>query len=994
MQADVLEWLRVQRESFASDIGLAGNDVSAFYPLIAFFLAMLYFVTQRRKLVGDYFQSEEEYENSQSIRAVAQLGLKFFTTVADQMGVYNMTTPTERKDREQEFIDFIKRAHQQSNMKKLGALMETEIVSQAAKSGSTHLQNAETQNTECEQNFSQTSWWKAKYTFTSICDREEPNVVRYLPMSFFLEGTDSSGARVFIYGPIKSLVVECDADVTGPVPRDNVAWKMHFELVDTNWRQAGGNPAVNHVFKFVCSQQNDQCVFSTLVGSDGKAFNVFVSRFVARLEEKPVSVSDNVWRRFKEPFNSDDNVFAHAELTIHPGRDLMVSYVVRALKEIDSTIVWKKQSGNMLLVGGITSDTKLPLEIHIRSPDALDDDGNKYLAYPVYRVMIRYHTTPPVPGELQPDSAAIKSIQFLLPDDRVLAQDSKDRLTWVVNNVALHRDATIDLVVLNKTPVASNARNPSMSGGVRSPATDGVVWFTDFSGIRQGLSRVSVSEQEQNKVRATVAPSQPWDDIRVNRRADLPSIAEVFGDRRSNAVVIGIVVALMLGWRVGNRQSITTLGNLSSYVGMGTAIFAFISAVLEHWDYLPAELRPYEPVLYVIVCTSLIVNMAVTLYASRFVPETSATLMLAMALAVLASIMMLSFETRSPAPLSPNALGFKISMLLVVAASMTLCSMEIHKLSRKTADDVAFAYQPLEASLGNMPNPSSLISFATIILFVAGLASIEWTDPGDQCDRLIYERNRANQNVADNTNMNDPKQRAAYNYFRTERQIKDTQAKACIAEQPFPFHRINMFTAPGWSDYVPILIVMVPMYVSMISPVIGKYISLKWPSRLNEEKDPAIPVRNRIEDGRTPRRIWMLKTLVGLLLIYSVISLLAPYTEASPGYCTHLRKMEKENFDVVQSRPIDMDAKQRMDLVYDGEYRYDCIPRRTMATALVVGGVAATALLSWVAPARKRYVPVRTSAMQTLGSLVYFISLASVLVWGYGTMNRVKVLNF
>ena len=236
--------------------------------------------------------------------------------------------------------------------------------------------------------------------------------------------------------------------------------------------------------------------------------------------------------------------------------------------------------------------------------------------------------------------------------------------------------------------------------------------------------------------------------------------------------------------------------------------------------------------------------------------------------------------------------------------------------------------------------------------------------------------------------------RISYNYFRAERETRDNQAQQCIANQFFPFHRINIFTDSNWSDYVPILIAVIPMYFSVVTPAIGKYISMQWPSRLSEENNPMINAHNRIEDGRTPRKIWIIKTVLGILLLYGVIHLISPYVNATPGYCTHLRKMEKQNFDVVQERPLELNGPERMSLIYDGESRYDCLSRRNIASFLVAGGILVTSLLSWVAPARKRYVPVRTSAAGTIMSMFYFVSIASLLVWGYGTMNRVKILNF
>jgi hypothetical protein len=283
-------------------------------------------------------------------------------------------------------------------------------------------------------------------------------------------------------------------------------------------------------------------------------------------------------------------------------------------------------------------------------------------------------------------------------------------------------------------------------------------------------------------------------------------------------------------------------------------------------------------------------------------------------------------------------------------------------------------------------------------MLVMGLATIEWNSPGDKCDPLIFERNRAHQDVNDNTDGNDPAQVIAHMYFSKEHDNKEKAVDACMASQYFPFHQLKVFTDPKLSDYVPFLIVAVPLYLNMVAPGVGTFISRRWPSRMKQEdpdkNESGAPMPSlRVEDGRMPRPQWFLKTMMGLLLITIVISLLLPYAEAAPEYCTHLRDMESDNRIVLRQRPLELGRQERMTLIKDGEWRYGCIPRENMATLLVGGLLIMTALLSSVAPAKKRYVPTHTNATGVIINLFYFIGVSGLLVWSYSITNRLKILN-
>lgn len=997
----LFEWLNFNTSNIAPDIGLAGNDVAAFYPLLAFMVCVLYFITNKGNVIGDYFQGEEEFEKTHDVKVIAQLGLRFFTSIANTMGVYNESTPEERDTREKEFVNFIKVAHQQYNMKKTGMHMKTELISGTGKSDSDERpsQDANVHNTDCNTNIPQISWWKARYTFSSICNKEEPEIVRYLPMSFYLEGTDANGSRVTLYGPVKKMKVETDRDVASAIPVDSIAWKMYLELVDTNWRQSGGTPGKNRVFKFVCSQQNDKCVFSTLVGSDGKAFNVFVSRFQLRFEQEPVSITTNVYRRFMaDDMRSSDDT-ALALLSVHPGRDLLLSYLCRSMSLLDSTISWDKQKGNILLVGGASDVSQLPMEIHVRSPEPLNDEGDKFVAYPVKRIMIRYHSTPPDLGDMTPDAASIKAVQFLLPNNMILAQNVNNKKQWVVNDTTLHRDTTIDLLILNKTPVKGGKnRKPGMSGGASPAKTEGLIKFSDFPGVRQGFSLISIGRERQRKLRSEVdTVAQDWNDLRVNVIHDRITLKEILGDRRTSATVIGGTVALMFGWKMGTGHGITSLGRMTSFLTFATSLFAFIVGCLEYTDRLPDNLRPYEPVLFVLTGLSLLVSMATILYASRFVPEVSSTFYLTVFLGVLAAVMTLSFETVSPVPQSPTILNLKISILFVLASSLFLNGLELYKLSRKTASDVNFVHGPLPSTIGMLPNVGNMVMYASVLVLVIGLGTLEYRSAPDKCDSVIFERNRAHQNAMDNVDQRDDKQKSAYSYFIQERNKKDGEANMCLESQYIPFQRNTIFTNPKWSDYIPIMIMAVPLYLQMMTPSIGHFIGKRWPSRQKEEDmsmEGTPLATRRIEDGRTPRPVWFFKTMAGLLLVVIVCSLLLPYADASPAYCTHLRNMESENRDVLRQKPLDLNAKERVDMVKDEEWRYNCIPRETMTSLLVAGGLGMVVLLSYIAPAKKRFVPMYTNAIEVLCNLAYFTVASSVVIWSYTATNRTKILNF
>lgn len=982
-------------------IGLGGNDVSAFYPPLLLLACAVYFANNNRRVLGDYFQNEEEYEKTHDVRVVGQIGLRFATKFAGKAGVYNDASPEERDEREESFMTLVR-----SCVNRNGSTMAvtSEFASRSAQSEEkTELPDPSSGeiNNDCKDT-KQTSWWKVRYEMQPYDE--------FLPLSFLLEGTASNGSRVRLYGPVRSVKIEADRDISRGATSSNepVQWKMYLELQDTNWAQEGG--ISGSPFRFVCSQQEEKCVFSALVDSQGKAHPVFVSEFRLQLRNKPVQRNTNVLDALLTSKSWGDVYYT---FKLHPSRDLLLSYMVRGLPLIDSTIVYTEEESKLVL-GGATGSTQLPLEVHIRSPEPLNDAGDKFLALPVLRVMLRYVSKAvPEPGLMDPQPASVQSMQLLLPGNRVLTQDPNTKTIWTVNDSTLHKTTSIDLLLLNKTPVfGGKDRNPGMSGGAKEPRVGGELWFEDFPGVRQGFTMVSLDKRRQDYIRGNIekpekhsfgemlvgtgAPSRAWDDIRVNGSDDVlarpPTLKEVFigqrGEPHQNRVIVVMVggfAALMAGWKLADGALINNVGMLPYFVIILSALSAFVLALAEYLDRLPVELRPYEPVLYITACGGLMIAMALNLLASKFVPETSAAFVVSVGMAMVGCMGVMALETRSPFALPPSVMYLKLALLMVIASGLGVAAIELNKLRSKAVERTV----PLPGTIMEVPDLAHSVAFGTVILIVLSVGVMEWRAPSDGC--LYHEAQaRKAQQAMDNAT-----DEGAKNYFASKRDAAAYEGAVCKAKSPLGLSDFKWLSDERYVMFVPMLIAAIPALLWLAAPFVGVLIANFDPSRVSEETDAEMV---RMEDGRGSRNAWVLKSLAGLALTcVGGFALLSKSTGKDP-YCSHLRTMEVKNRDLTRQNPIEYagpsSESDRMTLVHRSEWRFECQPLESLGTWLVGGGALLVALLSALAPARKRFVPSRSSALGTLARMVLFVAISGFLVWYYDEGNRTRIRNW
>jgi hypothetical protein len=781
-------------------VGLSGNDALAVFPVAAYAVLFAYFWRNKDRVVGDYMQGEEEFERAEPVRVAAQMGLRFRTTVADQMGAFNTTTPTERVAREQQFVRFVARMHELGRAGGVageGGLdldgnaggsvapiaVRTTIVTGAARSDPAEqpLQDPGLHNTDCTTLFPQTSWWKARYMAEPVFRAEDstfklapsdpPKPHRFMPMSYYLEGTAESGARVLLYGPVKSFKAEVDRDVTVPGPHEDIAWKMALELVDTNWRQESGQPGVNKVFKLVCSQQNDRCVFSALVGKDGGAFSVFISRFELRLESDAVAVTDDVLERFHS--SGEVGPKAEALLTLHPGRDLFLSYLVRSLSLLDATVVWKREA-NTILVGALEVDGYLPLEVHLKSDESLPGSQSSFAALPVKRIMLRFKSTPPEVGDVEPDSAAVESVQLMLPGDRILSQDQANKVLWILDNEALDKTATVDLVLLNRTPVGPEERTAGLTGGALAPVPNGHLRFYDFPGIRQVYKQINVSVRRQEGVRA-LRPAQPWSDLRVDPQENSMDPALAFlkdltlddrvqmemtrmsKDLRVQVPLGAGLILVLLGWvGVLTPGVVSVLGVVAGVAAFLTAAALAALTFMEHsgkeeesvseaaWEFLEDN-RPYEKTVFAAVSGVVACSAMALMAGCRAVPEGLSPSLAASALVgMVASAHLVSLAVSTPEQPSPAVQSLRVGLLAVATGALLVVGLEMMKVAR-TARSL-----PVTAGEGGpgaadsyirdaMPNPPAVLGGAAALAVGYGVFKLATSERADKCDPVGFQ---------------------------------------------------------------------------------------------------------------------------------------------------------------------------------------------------------------------------------------------------------------
>lgn len=568
------------------------------------FLCFVFFVGNRRELRRDYQQSITQGDVVKPVVA-GQLGLRYVTQFTTNNASYNEASEPEKQQREQAVVEFLREAQNQQLV-----LPYKFVVTIADKANSDVPVQAGVQNVECPTGSVPTNWWRARYDMLNLLP-EDPAGLNNLPIAYMLQGTTADGKQVVHYGPVKSLHVEISQDVlSNASATTGVSYKLYFTLVDTNWQNAGGQAGgKNSLIDVIASQQSDRCAFSTIMRNN-VPYNVFISAFTFCLMPRLVPTSEdvrlifsaNAVKRASTPDSTPASDVALAsglsEVRFHATKDKQLHFVLRSLPLVVRDLKWtiarslSDISTDYILRMHCEDITKaLPLQLHIRNAtEALGLKGGteKYLAFPVFEVLARYNAPPMEPGDLREDTVYIRGVQFTLPGDLIVAQDATDKSLWYANGVLMHKDTTIDLLVLSEKQLRSSAVTE-----VALPKVDGENDFVPFKVPAFGSASVSLGKEIYDGgvlFRPETADLRVLDERIDRMHAELLKSYKAEASNRAANMAFGMFVLMLSVYVVStfviSKQSVALFAKVVAALCLGAAFLVAGAGVmlLKEWQ--------------------------------------------------------------------------------------------------------------------------------------------------------------------------------------------------------------------------------------------------------------------------------------------------------------------------------------------------------------------------------------------------------------------------
>lgn len=936
-------------------VGTGSNDILALYTLASLGLGGLYVATHGRTLAPQYNEAVASVTPKEPIKAVGQLGLLYNTTHSSERVSFNSTSEDEKETREAAVVNLMRVMHKKHEAKTLPVTFKTTIVSRAG-SSTTKVENKPgLLNSECKDSGEQTAWWKAKYEATPLKEAGK----QHLPMTFYLEATDSDGKRIAHYGLVKSVIVEADQDIlTDLGTRSNgVSYKMYMTLVDTNWRNAGGTPGKNSEINIVASQQANRCAFSAIV-KDGKTYNVFVSAFAFTLHSLVHKLTDPIKPIYEAAgmvLQSDDyykmsTTTTLARVKFHSSRDRLLGFISRALPLLDPSVVWEHGADNSMRVGGRTKKTLLPLQVHIRSNDRLNDSGDKYISYHVLEIMLRYNAKPRDPGDMRDDPAYVKAVQFKLSNNSVLAQDVNEKGTWYVNNSKLQGEPTLDLVVLSRAPESVTFKLPSEVPSI----TNGAQTFAAFEAPMFGGTKVSLDKEEYDRQRGALNGSKPDGDLTLEKDATPPP-PPLLGEK-TWMVLVPLLFLFFIGWKFANPRLAASTAKLAHVICFAGAIAAAGMALAEHRDW--TGVLGYDSVVLVAVGVCVVLALAASLFAIRLSPDVSACVGIGAASAVLAAFVAHYMTLPRDGSLPGAQLtSTRVVLLLVVSQALGLLAIETGKLEAKVYSGAL----PSTVAVPGVPLLTFLTFCAGMIYFFGYLGTL--TRAPDACLDVQAEVDRLG---------------------KTKHTPGSIGAKLAAQEQDRAFealgacetNKMGLPPALTQSWWIPAVVGVAGFLAAQVALTFlaTTLVRSVLPSGV-------APVRAMVaEDGRSVRGRWMLKTLVGLTTVGITLRLLYPMVEWKSPECDAARADAKRERLATETdtRPP---QSQRMTMIESDMTRLGCSTTESIAVTSAAAPLLVLLVASMVVPVTQKFMYRKASSPQAFGLFAYACTLAVVAAW-------------
>lgn len=929
-------------------------------------LCAIFLATNRRTLKPDFLAATTDGPKQPSV--VGQLGLLYPTRFGTTNASFNETSDAEKQVREAAVVNFIRTLRDQHDAQTLPIKLTVTVIDKA--DTATQQVVPGVHNVDCAETTTTTkSWWRAKYeVIPAFVGNNKEEALLCLPIAFLLEGVDASGNHISHYGGVRKLSVEASQDmlVNASSGSTNIAYKLYFTLVDTNWEnptgEVGGTPSLIDV---VASQQEDRCVF-TVITRDDKPFDIFVSSFIFCMMPSPVQMTDDVRPIFatngmvlNATYDYAKPPIGLAEVRFHAGKDRLLHFVVRSLPLVDTSIVWANTRDQSMRITHSDNTKSLPMQLHVRSTKdplpaevlarsvlatarTLDNTGktnDKYTAFSVDEIMLRYNAQPRTPGDLRADPTTVRAVQFRVDSQTVFAQDATNKHLWYMNNTALHSDTTIDLLFLDTSP---SRGIPVAEGAV--PVIDGAVLFTEFKAARFG-DKNTVSFDKEAYDATLLQSRESFDDIRA-------SIAPKEDENKNNlyykigAIMAGlytiacIVSALFL--------SPTAMAAITLVVSCFCAICAvavlfWAVAESKQWDGENTFLFTTRAAP-IMVMAALSLATITTFVAITHLGWTTTDPMFRLASTVLLVILVSTTPKRHSGTTNEWAYGIgplRVAALFALTAGIALVSMQLRTTSQRLRD----SRRKLVLTTG-MPNAAFAVSLFSFVAVTALTSYTIFIKPPDAClasdHRLAYYQKQLDAN----TTTQSTGDRILQNYYTERRNAAAEERDKCESSPLMQFKH-------WWG--VPVCMSLGVVGMVLAREAIARIIRVIRPTKFT----PILAIKD-IEDDKLvistppPSRGFIFDLVASIGLTGFVLSILSKNTALPSITCHEIRDKRDSAEKAMDESPLALryDTETRLHAIDTDRELEGCSSRQEMSTQAIVflGGIVSVASLLTIAP--------------------------------------------
>lgn len=932
-------------------------------------LCATFLTANRRALKPDFLAATTEEPRKPSV--VGQLGLVYPTKFGTTNASFNETSDAEKQNREAAVVNFMRTIRDQHDAQTLPIKLTVTIIDKADTSTTDVVQG--THNSDCASTTPKTtSWWRAKYEVEpAFVGNNTEETLLCLPVAFLLEGVDASGNHITHYGGVQKMYVEASQDmlVNASSGTTNIAYKLYFTLVDTNWKnksgQVGGQP---NLIDVVASQQEDRCVF-TVITRDDKPFDIFVSSFIFCLMPSPVKMTDDVRPIFaingmvlNATYPFAQPTVGLAEVRFHAGKDRLLHFVARALPLVDTSIIWANTRDQSMRITHEDNTRSLPMQLHVRTtkdplPSAVlsrstlatakttDNNGktnDKYGAFSVDEIMLRYNAQPRSPGDLRADPTTIRAVQFRVDSQTVFAQDATNKHLWYMNNTALPSDTTIDLLLLDMSPPRGL---PVAEGAI--PVVDGAVYFTEFKAARFG-DKDSVSYNKENHDATLLLNRESFDDIRSNTTVSEAEDKQNADKRaklyyKMGAIMAGlyaaacVVSALFLSPRA---MAVITMA-VSCFCALCAAIVLFWAlAESKQWDgentfIFTTQAAP------IMVVAALSLAAITTFVAITHLGWTTTDPAFRLVSTVLLVILVSTTPKRHST--STNEWGYGIgplrfAALFALTAGMALVSIQLRVTSQRLRD----VKQKLVVTPG-MPNAAFVISLFSFTAITAFTSYIIFSRPPDAClasdHRVAYYQKQ----VDINTPTEATGDRILQNYYKERHNAALTERDQCESTTFVQFKN-------WWG--VPVCMSLGIVGMVLAREALARIIRVARPTRFS----PPLAIKDKENVIVTPQpsRGFIFDLITSIGLTGFVLSILGKHTAFPSNTCHEIRDKRDDAEKLMDESPLALryDTESRLNTIDTDRKLEGCSSRKEMSIHAVVflGGVVGMTSLLVTAP--------------------------------------------